>query len=679
MERTRYRDGIEVDQSDLNNTEDTKVSNILFTRKDLQHFGVVEGLEVSTTDGVTLQVNVGRAYAKNGELIEVTTPITNITGAPTQVDVQAIVGLRITEVTTTPKAHESDPRTEKTRYEPKVVAELFVATDASTTAATAAKAQASSAALTDENFVPLALLTGLGTTVGISSATVLARTKGGEFPSISTAKSSQLTALQAIYNDTQNDENPIQSAEDHFHRGLIGQGTPNSRNPHGVSLADIGFDTGDIIREARVGLTNGILGNEPADDDFTPNTGSFAWSANDAQTQVTVNNLATGETCLINDTVFNSADFDGINRNVSFAGAGAGFYYIVIQYGPQVALNIQRILKTTFDAYCPSNNGTPVWVNNAVDPTYSERQFLVLGLVYWNGTSFANLNVGASEIKIPSNGDLVYNTSFTGQFKLEAKPRLDLRRFGTISNESTQKYTIRLDRLTEVVVTEDNFTTVHDSKATVASRLPASSSTAIKHVRDADVKDLWGHRGKNNATSTEHAIATSSADGFMSKEDYQRLHALPSNVTSTSILRWANTLQVGSDERSIADGVKGPKLNVSSKEWVAYSFNRVGNLTNWMLYIGKGPAGNRFGSVKVYVLPVGGEPTTPSATFTIPKKGAADTRWRNTTFTNWVGTSIPISAPGLVVVTTSYEVNDTYTGQPENWQITCEYQFTITL
>lgn len=43
MKRTLYTDGVEVDESDLDNTENTKIDEILLTRTELSRFGVKIG------------------------------------------------------------------------------------------------------------------------------------------------------------------------------------------------------------------------------------------------------------------------------------------------------------------------------------------------------------------------------------------------------------------------------------------------------------------------------------------------------------------------------------------------------------------------------------------------------------------------------------------------------------
>jgi hypothetical protein len=671
MERTRYRDGIEVDQSDLTNTETTKSTNILMTRKDLEHFGVVEGLEVSSPDGITLTINVGRAYAKNGELIEVTSPMTNVTGASIQASVFSLVGLRVTEVTTTPKAHESDPITENTRIIPKIVAELFVASDASTTSELAAKAQASSAALTDENFVPLAIMYGTGTTVGQPSEAILARTKGGLFPAISNASNEQLTALQSVYNDTLNDEKPIHSAEDHFHRGLLGSAIPNSRNPHGLLLDDIGFNTGDIVRQARVSLTNGILGLESSGDDFNPDSGSFAFDTSDAQTQVTVNGLASGETCIINNTVFTEADFPA-STNVSFAGAAAGFYYIVIQYGTGFALAIKRMDKATLDGYCPDNNGKPVWLNNAVEPTSSEKQYLVIGCVYWDTTQFVNLNI-VSQITFPTGGDLVYTVGGAGNFGLLAEKRLDLRRYGVTSTETVQKYTLRADRLGDDIVTRTNFGSVHASYA-ATNLVTRGFGSSPKHLTDNQARTVFGHAYVGGA---EHSLVTASNAGFMSGADKTKLDSLGGDVWGITLLKWGDINVLSKKgEKAMGDAAANADAGDDSDEKsYKYVFVKPGRLQNFSAYLGVGTQKNKWVRVFIYVWQWGQAVPNPQVTLQFnptATHNVIDQRVTNITST------IDVPANGVIMVTRRYQYDGSIAKpRPKNLTVTCEYAFTL--
>lgn len=667
MERTRYSDGIEVDQSDLRNTEDTKAKNILQSRIDLQHFGVVEGLEVSSPDGTTLVINPGRAYTKNGELVEVTSQIIGITGASIRSNVLTIIGLRITEVTTTPKAHESNPVTEDTRFIPKPVAELFVASDASDEAATAAQAAADSATINDGNFVPLATMTGLGSSLGSPSGAVLPRTKGGQFPNITSATNEQIAALASIYADTSNDRNPIHSAEDDFHRSLIGSGTPNSRNAHGIALDDIGFDTGDIIRQARVNLTNGLIGLEPPENDYTPSTGSFAFSTSDAQTQVSVNGVAAGESVVINNTVFDEADFPAIT-NIPFAGLGDGFYYILVQFGTNNALAIKQMSKATLDGLCPLNNAKKVWLNNAKEAATGEKQFFVIGCVNWDGTQFINLN-NVSQLEFPTAGDLIFNITSPAPFKLEAQKTLDLRRYGLTTTENIQKFTVRPDRLTETVVTVANFSAIHDSDALtklVIGTRPGGTGKTPKHLTDDQARRVFGHAFTGGA---EHAPATTTTAGFLSAADKVKL-----DLPSRSLLKWSEINQLEKKaERSLADSAAaGILADGTSEKTFRYIFNRLGQLTNFAVYLGRSAPKNKTMFIRFYVFAPGAPLPVPSLTIPIP----VQTEHNQPDIVVFNSSVIPVPAPSYIMVTREYQY-DGVADRPKNLSITCEYQFLL--
>ena len=664
MERTRYRDGIEVDQTDLKNTEDTKSSNILSTRVDLQHYGVVNGLEVQSPDGVTLTINPGRAYAVNGEIIEVNTAITNITGASVAPNVVTIVGLRITEVTTTPKAHETDPITEDTRFVPKPIAELFVATDATEEATSAATAAAVSAALNDANFVPLATVNGLGATVGNISGPVLPRSEGGQFPNLVSASAAQISKLRDIYNSTQNDEKPIQSAKDNFHRSLIGRGTPTARNPHGLTLDDLGFDSTEILQSARLGVSNGILGLEPSDDDFNPVNGSLAFATADApSSSVTVQPILPTERVLINNTVFTTADVPN-PIVIDFSALAAGEYYIVAQFGTDVPLSIVPLEKSVFDALCPTNNGTNVWLNNARDTTNNERQFFVIGLVNWNGgTAFEALGTGPSggTLNLPDGGDVTYSTSFsaTSPFLIPTDAKtLDLRRFGTVTNENLQKFTIRLDRLTEPVVTEANFQDVHQTVTNLVN--PSGfDSTTKKHLTDLQANNIFGHKGSRGTNNHAVAIATvnddSTAAGFVSGTDKWKLDNISTvNVMTYQILGRIDNISPNTEVAvGLARGKDDPNDNggFPNRPPKACVVQK-GFLRNFVMHLGQQGQFGNFAEMRVYVTDINAAANqlTPSFVQRITSTfaGAQNVFVTNTTTTVAVDAS-PSSPKGITV------------------------------
>src|SRR6266404_3789873 len=167
MQRTRYTDGIEVDASDLNNTESTKIAEILKTRTSLERFGVIEGLSLSIVNN-TVQVDIGKASFFNGEIISVDTPITNIVGASFDPGRSSFFGLRLTEVTSDPKPHETDPITADTRVNPRIKGEFFVASTANADAATTAQNNAVNAQINDGNFILLGEIKGTGDGISIT-------------------------------------------------------------------------------------------------------------------------------------------------------------------------------------------------------------------------------------------------------------------------------------------------------------------------------------------------------------------------------------------------------------------------------------------------------------------------------------------------------------------------------
>ena len=158
MQRTLYNDGVEVGQDDLRNTEDTKSKEILVARQAAMRYGVLEGLTVSVLAGNTVTIDVGRALFANGEVASLDTPLTGLSGASISENVSTFVGLRLTEVTSNPKPHESDPIVLDSRVTPKLVAEFFVAADVASNSVALQKAV--TAELSDKTFIILAEVSG---------------------------------------------------------------------------------------------------------------------------------------------------------------------------------------------------------------------------------------------------------------------------------------------------------------------------------------------------------------------------------------------------------------------------------------------------------------------------------------------------------------------------------------
>jgi hypothetical protein len=654
MKRTLYIDGVEVDASDLNNTEDSKVDEVLLTRRVTAHYGVVDGLGC-TNSANRIVIDTGRLLFRNGEVGILDTPIVGITGASFEAGVSSFVGLRLTEVTSNPKPHEVDPTIFDTRASAILNAELFVATDNTDAARTKALNAAIDAELNDGNYVLLAEFSGTGS--GLSAAlqtTPAPRTKGGDDPFRDNPKTKdQKRGLVSVYLHPTNDQFPIESAEDHFHRSLIGSGNPEPRNAHGLTLADIHGDAilDQVITKHQGDFhANGVVGMEPPEDDFTTTmTGSFAWGTDSFGT-VTVHDLvntgdgaATNEFLVIQGKERKKGQIttipDGvIAPKISFAGRPAGLYYIVCRWGSNESggqpvfgssgktINAGDFAFTSgFDSICVTNDGKRVWVNNAIDPADSERKFYVLGLVQWDGAStFTNLNSNAT-ITIPStNGDLVFKNSLSAGHPLfipASVKTLDLRRFGDVTNENVQRRTLRLDRLAQVVISEDDFIAhagiriIGGTPVVVNGQglhaVPGSNNTLLKHLTDFDAFDLFGHRQRLG--TAQHGLAThdgalggnfapvdedAAFSGFQASRDKWK----QDNLTMT-IFKWADLqdVQGGATQRSIGDAAAVSGGNPDTGVAGGYGVVRRGILKNFCITLRTRPASGTH-TLDVFVL-----------------------------------------------------------------------------
>lgn len=664
MKRTLYNDGVEVDASDLTNTETSKVDEILLTRRVTSRYGVVEGLGCSNSTN-RINIDTGRLVFRNGEVGILDSPITGITGASFEAHVSTFVGLRLSDVSSNPKPHEVDPTLFDTRADSRLTAELFVAADQTDAARTTALQAAIDAELNDGNYVLLAEFVGTGTGLGRlpSQNTPLPKDKGGDDPYRDDVKTkNQKGALVSLYNDNVNDQFPIASAEDHFHRSLIGTGTPNKRNPHGTTLTDIGGDTvlDQVITKHQSEFhANGIVGLEPDDTDtddpvgdFTPIGGSFAWGVDNFGTVTVRDLLGTPDSAFEEVLVIQGKEKkkgqiatipDGvIAPKISFASTASGMYYIVCSWGSSDQDPVfDKILKSTFDALCVLDNGTPTWLNNAVNDTPDpssgvlERKFFVIGLVQWNGTSFTNLDSN-STIAIPAgtpNGELVYSNSLPVGHPLRIPPNkktLDLRRFGNITNQEVQKRTIRLDRMVEPVISEDDFVVhagiriVNGTAVSVGGGLHASpvsggDNTILKHLTDFDAFDLFGHRARRGIAQhglSQHSGALDGNDapadedasnsGFQSSRDKWR----QDNLTMT-VFKWADLGVIDADESAMGDAAAVATADPFSSGSGGYIVYRRGFLKNFAAQLHKMPNSAHNLQITAYVRSIG----TPIGTF----------------------------------------------------------------
>lgn len=561
MDRTLYNDGIVVDASDLTNTEETKIQEILVTRRTNGHYGVANGLTCSVANN-KVSIEPGTVVFPNGELVEITAPITGQTGASSAAGVSTFVGLRLVSVDSEKKPHETEPVMFNTRRNMEVVVEFFIAPDGSSRQV--ALDQAISAELNSADFVLLAEFAGNGVAVtGPLENTPLPRSKGGNDPFRHTQVKSkeQIASLTGLYGDKSFDINPIASAEDHIHRSLIGQGNATPNNPHGTTLADIGGDAilnSRIVRHQANYHANGIIGVDSSNmDDFAlPMTGSLAVTAS-GQT-ITIAAMSGTDTLAIRGYEFANGDF--LPNAISMAGRGAGHYYIIARYGSagsnatttlktgistnvidtsaDAAPRFFAVTKQSLDAIITATEKKRSFINDTVEN--GERKFYALAFVYFDGSDIVDLRSGP-DFTIPNvgttnglpggtavagvtAGDMEYkdsyeNTAYPFYLPVGGKV-LDLRRYGTIVNENVQKRSLRPDRLTEIVITEKMFLEHSGHRVVGTTVVPVSNKglsaergtddTILKHLTDKDASDLFGHRAA--AGIGEHALANYTTD-----------------------------------------------------------------------------------------------------------------------------------------------------------------------
>jgi len=109
MDRSLYPEGVEVHQSDLKHTEDTRSFHILQRHIDNTFPGVVAGLSVTPNTGnpALLDVEAGYGYTSDGELAELESGITAVSLANSSVGVENLVVLVYTESYDRPQPHET--------------------------------------------------------------------------------------------------------------------------------------------------------------------------------------------------------------------------------------------------------------------------------------------------------------------------------------------------------------------------------------------------------------------------------------------------------------------------------------------------------------------------------------------------------------------------------------------
>jgi hypothetical protein len=134
MKRSKYTDGVEVHQEDLNNTETTKAEAIKERQRSFTQSGSVIGLKVTPNGLVPSHIDIGYdsaggvGYCPNGERIEVESAILDNALEDESQDTYNFVTLVYTEVESDYKRHEADGQTYPTRvsesYEVSILTEI---------------------------------------------------------------------------------------------------------------------------------------------------------------------------------------------------------------------------------------------------------------------------------------------------------------------------------------------------------------------------------------------------------------------------------------------------------------------------------------------------------------------------------------------------------------------------
>lgn len=627
MERTVYQDGVLVDQSDLRNTEDTKSAEIRLTRTSISHFGVIEGLSTSVT-GATISVSAGKGMCASGEIVTLTAPLTNISGASMADGVSTFLGLRVSDVTSNPKPHENGTQVFDTRANNGVSAELFVAASASVTDRDTALANAMRAVREDQNFILLDEFLGVhgqGLSAG-RIGQIVPVADGGTLPAGG-------ASAKQLYNADALDIFAFATADDRLHRSYIGSGIPNAKNPHGTSLHDIGGDSfvDSALQRHQLGEhANGIIGLEPTSNppegDFTATNGTFGFVL--SGTSAVLNGILTGESVQVNGHAISAgtlisaagatATATGISLNFASPKRDPGLYYLFYYHEetPDVNGNQDFIDAYPYDA---SNNGLPAatsglvvpkvdnvdtWLNNAI--RNGERKFLVIGLVNWGGTGFSPIG---QQVTVPGWGTLTLSDVPHPRHIPTTATLVDLRRWGTVNAQAVQKRTLDPSHFAAEVVPETVFIT-HAGKDSVGNdvggvesradpnRVGPNAKVTRRHLTDDDAATLFGHRKGTAAPQHEPARGSdartlpddSAKDyGFQTNQDKWR----QDNLTMT-IFKWADLQAINTtSENAIGDAaavssVKNPDSTVGG----GYVVFRKGVLKNYGVTVsdGLGPA-----------------------------------------------------------------------------------------
>jgi len=286
MQRSLFFDGQDVQLSDIDNVEVTKVAELKRRITDIStQQGIITGLAVTNPSAFVLEVAVGTAYDSNGEVIIVpASPLANRQITVNAGQVGEFLVIDYVSVDGTPIAHPITGVLNDTRRTDSFVLSM----DASPV----------------NPSVVLATLTALD---GGGNATldVLEDPLGPRVFWSARIAQNQIT-----------DEMLVSSDGVIVHINTFGTGTVSGDNPHGLSPADVGFvtDTTPLVHQ-RLDHGNGI------EQGSSTNAGLTTVNAGPAPDELTITNLVSGDNIIINGVRLD--DTTGISpTTLTFGSAG---------------------------------------------------------------------------------------------------------------------------------------------------------------------------------------------------------------------------------------------------------------------------------------------------------------------------------------------------------------------
>lgn len=694
MKRTLYHDGIEVTEEDLRNTEDTKIEEILKTRTVNAHFGVLDGLALSIS-GSLVYINPGRAITLDGEILEVDSNIP-VTSLSVDNNVYSYIGLRFIEVASLEKPHEVDPVVEQTRISTKAVASTFIAAGTSNQQRTDAMNAALAAQNQTGDFVLLAEVVGTGSSVTIVKNTATPRSKGGQDPALGYfLTTDQVNGLVNMYRTSSRERFAFASAEDEFHRSLVGSGVPTAKNAHGLSLDDLGFIDQTSVHQHHF-HANGIIGFDPQSlaTEYDTNLGTFNYSLDTTARTIHVQGIQALDIVHVFGVNFNNATNGNetvINMLTGHLGGPYpnGVYYIMGILDPaDGVLKVILFEKTGFDAVqaAPLNHGLGISLNSSIHTPARDDRYVSIGMIRWDGANFVDLST-LPTFRVPGPvGELIYNSPSGFTLPLNTF-KLDLRRWGTVTSEQIQRRSINLDRLTREVVLLETFNT-HAASKVYFNGAGAFDDTVLSHVTNLQALTAFGHRGlaaRNN--SLEHPVANPGTFNVKPALD-NNLAGFQSNVNAwrqdnytMTILKFANGGRLNKDVSSgEVSGENTAKVYMvmdaagvdtgENANSPIYAFARPGYFMNFCGRVGRSrDAGNITANIYIW-RKIQGETPAGHIVYTLvfPPGGVPNYQYQvgptfpffDVSITNPIYFAVALVTPG---------------GNSRNFTLTCEYHF----